>query len=231
MSEFNTGKPPAGEAGMLVIHIEGMTGEFHAYWDRGGLGWRDRPGGQAWEMRHVPASGGFVDWRWATLAELTAAGIPESEARGMVHKSMLADAPWYPPQQEGFGPWVEHTPGSGRPVADGVIVACLYADEREAQKFTFLDDQAKFWRWAEGNIVAYCEKLEDKPAIAATCAPPSEPAQEAPEDGAAMNAAMLQRDQVEQCEKPLPVASSPREPEPWHQRVAPWTNRFGGWGA
>lgn len=237
MSEFNTGKPPSGEAGMCVLLTdERARREYFRRWDGKTFycgRYRDYPDSARLAFRDPIAIGlNVVDWRWATLADLTAAGIPESEARGMVHKSMLPDAPWYPPQQEGFGPWVEHD-GAGLPVDPGTVVLVLWPMEREARRYAPEPAcEAKWRHWGEGcAMVAYCVKLGAKPAIAATCAPPDTPPQEAPEDEAAMNAAMIERDLREPAERPQAVAVAVAEPTPWHLRCAPWTNRFGGWGA
>lgn len=112
--EFNTGKPPAGEAGMCYA-----DGSMWKRWD--GVNWLDGHfinfhSINAEQLRGAHAAlhigGTPSEWRWATLAEITAAGIPESEARGMVHKSMLpeaaADAEW--------GPWIFCERGSKCPI-------------------------------------------------------------------------------------------------------------------
>lgn len=91
------------------------------------------------------------------------------------------------------------------------------------------------------SIVAYCLKLENKPAIlghkheiAATRAEPSKPTQDEPEDEAAMNAAMIERDLRPSTSRELARAIDYAADSVASEnilKVAPWTNRFGGWGA
>lgn len=79
---------PAGEGGM-VVHEDGSN----AYWDGKVLNIWCNSFAEAWrENDGYPSSCPDGEMRFATLAELTAGGIPESEARGMVHKTMLPEA-------------------------------------------------------------------------------------------------------------------------------------------
>lgn len=251
MSEFNTGKPPAGEAGMCVCAVVGLTGEFWKRWD--GARWYDGQSISTLGRVRTAQSTKWTSpapkaWRWAALAEITAAGIPESEARGMVHKSMLANAPWYPPQQDGFGPWIETDRSGTPPVQSGVVCDVLAHCEREKRTWAPASPRAVMdhwgWEWDEGDryrLVAYCVKLatteQAEPTTAeveATQKPqsPEDFMRDMKADELAMNAGMLERDEERMWSKPKRVTlSTSTEPTPWHLRCAPWTNRFGGWGA
>lgn len=164
--EFKTGKPPAGETGMCVIQVCGRI--YFSYFDLGRFGWRDNAI-NAFELREEPAgSQGQEGWRWATLAEITAAGIPESEARGMVHRSQLPDAKW--------GPWIEWS-GGPCPIPPGTKAGEWQALYRDGD--AVVDDDLFGYRWYHvgdaGDFVAYRVKLSAVPAppgiVAATCAP------------------------------------------------------------
>lgn len=173
---------------------------------------------------------------------------------------------WYPPQQEGFGPWIEHD-GGGMPVPRDARVNVLKSYERYERRFRNIGWAAAHWAW--GTVVAYCVKLDEKPApvesggddvlvelrrlwsiygeeavnrvgfdvgllagqrwtmahlsIAADLLAASKPK-------ADPNAAMLARDLVNYpVSKPRPIAK--RVPVNPFLVCAPWTNRFGGWGA
>lgn len=171
-SEFNTGKPPAGEAGMCAIQYCGQSG--WQFWNGEFFGYQAIVNGIAWAHEFGHINGAFAEWdcsgnwRWATFAEVSAEVGPE-EAAKMVHKSQLPEAVAEPTPTE-----VEATQ---EPCTPESYVEDLRADE------------------------------------------------------AAMNAPMLQRDSVAPYVKPAARAIVVAEPLPWHLRCAPWTNRFGGWGA
>ena len=73
-----------------------------------------------------------------------------------------ANQPWLPPQQEGFGPWIEWKPGDLGPRV-GDIVRILQGASRGSRRWdrqTF-EGPAKQWSWCGNYIVAYCVKLPD----------------------------------------------------------------------
>ena len=73
-----------------------------------------------------------------------------------------ANQPWYPPQQEGFGPWIEWKPGDLGPRV-GDIVCILRGRNRDNRMWyrqTF-EGPAEQWSWCGNDIVAYCVKLPD----------------------------------------------------------------------
>lgn len=90
---------------------------------------------------------------------------------------------WYPPQQEGFGPWFEHKAGEACP-----ITAVKAGDYRvrftDGTTTSPVCDAVRHGAWAPlgldifstgkapTRIAAYCLKIEAKPALTATCAPP-----------------------------------------------------------
>ena len=67
--------------------------------------------------------------------------------------------PWLPPQQPGFGPWIEYKLGDKGPRI-GDVVHILKQFERNKRAF-FADaaDTADCWTW-DDEVVAYCVKLE-----------------------------------------------------------------------
>ncbi|MFN7611073.1 MAG: hypothetical protein ACK5QX_09100 [bacterium] len=67
-----------------------------------------------------------------------------------------AHQPWYPPQPEGFGPWIEYSGKNGPRVDE--IVCVLDSFERERRKYNHEEGIALGWDWEE--TVAYCVKLE-----------------------------------------------------------------------
>ena len=73
-----------------------------------------------------------------------------------------ANTPWVPPQQEGFGPWIEWKPGDPGPrIGDIVrILRGTNRDKRMWDRQTF-EGLAKQWSWGGNDIVAYCVKLPD----------------------------------------------------------------------
>lgn len=80
---------------------------------------------------------------------------------------------WLPPQQEGFGPWIEFEgPYDRSPVAADTEVGYLLRVERKAQCYHHEGHPAGAYRW--GSLcVAYCVKLEEQPAA-------SDPSAQAP---------------------------------------------------
>lgn len=159
---FNTGAPPACEVGMCRKYIEPFT--KWQFWNGSFYGFLTSSPEAAFDW--FDCDGVFANddrpWRWATIRELTDAGIPEAEARTMVHESQLPEtqeAPWYPPQQEGFGPWIEcdgHRP-DGLP--DESTVARLFRSERACHQYEHDPKEAEYFRgWS--SIVAFCIKLD-----------------------------------------------------------------------
>lgn len=71
-----------------------------------------------------------------------------------------ANTPWLPPQQEGFGPWIEYRVGDPGPrVGDEVVV--MYNGDRSTRDCSNILSMAYAERWAqEDHIVAYCVKLD-----------------------------------------------------------------------
>lgn len=74
------------------------------------------------------------------------------------------DAPWLPPQQDGFGPWVEHAPGTKPSCYGRSLAHVLLRHEREREAF-FANavDQLGEWDWGDdgdSGIVAYALRLE-----------------------------------------------------------------------
>ena len=72
--------------------------------------------------------------------------------------------PWLPPQQEGFGPWIEYKPGDKGPrVGDKIRVLLLAMRQAKVEPFDLDIERANVFQWGPvGNpIVAYCVKLED----------------------------------------------------------------------
>ena len=73
-----------------------------------------------------------------------------------------ANQPWYPPRQEGFGPWIEWKPGDPGPRI-GDIVRIFRGASRDSRRWarqTF-EGPAEEWSWFGSDIVAYCVKLPD----------------------------------------------------------------------
>ena len=73
-----------------------------------------------------------------------------------------ANTPWLPPQQEGFGPWIEWKPGDLGPRI-GDIVRIFRGASRDSRRWarqTF-EGPAEEWSWFGSDIVAYCVKLPD----------------------------------------------------------------------
>ena len=80
-------------------------------------------------------------------------------ARNAIKAFIEANQPWLPPQQEGFGPWIEWKPGDPGPrVTDTIHV--LLVSERAARTFDASDAGSAQTRWQNQNTVAYCVKLE-----------------------------------------------------------------------
>ena len=96
------------------------------------------------------------------------ARIPEASLlnvkaeRAILRAFIEANTPWLPPQQEGFGPWIEWKPGDlGPRVGDIVcILRRTNRDNRMWDRQTF-EGPAKKWSWCGNDIVAYCVKLPE----------------------------------------------------------------------
>ena len=85
-----------------------------------------------------------------------------TRARNAIKAYIEATAPWLPPQQEGFGPWIEWKPGDLGPRI-GDIVCILRGRNRDNRMWyrqTF-EGPAEQWSWCGNDIVAYCVKLPD----------------------------------------------------------------------
>lgn len=73
----------------------------------------------------------------------------------------MTDKIWYPPVQEGFGPWIMHT-GVKQPLADDVLCNVLLDWEIKYREVLIDEKPANYWNWeCEGadRIVMYCVKL------------------------------------------------------------------------
>jgi hypothetical protein len=79
-----------------------------------------------------------------------------------LHAFIEANTPWLPPQQEGFGPWIEWEPGDPGPRIGDIVCILRGAnrDKRMWYRQTF-EGPAKQWSWGGNDIVAYCVKLPD----------------------------------------------------------------------
>jgi hypothetical protein len=85
----------------------------------------------------------------------------------MQHDNAAASGLWYPPQQPGFGPWIEWSGGES-PVSGRSKVAWILSHERAARRYSHMERRAEHLVW--GIIGAYCVALEDQPAATACAA-------------------------------------------------------------
>ena len=76
-----------------------------------------------------------------------------------LEKHIEATTPWLPPQQEGFGPWIEYRVGDPGP-REFEIAARLTKDERESRDYDHAPAQALDLCWVD-STVAYCVKLPE----------------------------------------------------------------------
>ena len=83
-------------------------------------------------------------------------------ARNAIKAYIEANTPWLPPQQEGFGPWIEWKPGDLGPRI-GDIVRVLIKSNRETRNWEHqrYEGCADEWSWCHHGVVAYCVKLPD----------------------------------------------------------------------
>lgn len=96
------------------------------------------------------------------------ARIPETSllnvkaARAILRAFIEANTPWHPPQQEGFGPWIEWKPKDLGPRI-GEIVRVLLKSNREARNWEHqrYEGRADKWSWCRHGVVAYCVKLPE----------------------------------------------------------------------
>lgn len=98
------------------------------------------------------------------------ARIPEASllnvkaARAILRAFIEANTPWLPPQQEGFGPWIEYGPGDPGPHINDTVVVLLQG-RREAKVVPKPTKAclARTLHWGESfnPIVAYCVKLPE----------------------------------------------------------------------
>ena len=74
-----------------------------------------------------------------------------------------ATTPWLPPQEEGFGPWIEYRVGDPGPrVTDQVLVLLSHMRDRRIKPKEI--KYAPHWTWHDdvaNHVVAYCVKLPD----------------------------------------------------------------------
>lgn len=79
-----------------------------------------------------------------------------------MHEQSASAALWYPPQQKGFGPWIERTSARGQcPAPKGSRILWMTCDERRGRRFSAEECNAGDRAWST-FVVAYCVKLEDK---------------------------------------------------------------------
>lgn len=95
-----------------------------------------------------------------------APSISEAEAYKRLRAHIEANQPWLPPQQEGFGPWIEYRVGDPGPrVTDTVCLLLRKMRELRLAPTGLTPGSAREFVW-DGNapnpIVAYCVKLEAK---------------------------------------------------------------------
>jgi hypothetical protein len=141
---FNSANLPAGEAG--------LTGGFTS-------GWRDTPAGRGslrGEFKSYSSGGANpngLPWRWATLRELTDAGIPEAEARTMVHRSQLPEAQEAPPPPSVREDWSAWNDGDPIPAYDRVDIIRVAAGIKGAS-LSQIDNVATVSQyWGPGSFV------------------------------------------------------------------------------
>jgi len=73
---------------------------------------------------------------------------------------MKPDDPWYPPRQEGYGPWIEGEPVG---IKDGTrMIHCLSIFERANKNFEPISVEFRDWQSLVAGCVAHCIKLEVK---------------------------------------------------------------------
>ena len=97
------------------------------------------------------------------------ARIPEASllnvkaARAILRAFIEANTPWLPPQQEGFGPWIEYWPGDPGPrVNDEVLVlAEIERKKKYTPKVRGLARDVAWENTGRSAIIAYCVKLPE----------------------------------------------------------------------
>ena len=94
---------------------------------------------------------------------------------------------WLPPQQEGFGPWIEWTgPHGESPVPGDTLVGYLLTNEREVQKYQHEGYVAGVYSWGD-RCAAYCVKLEEPQVEQPAASDPSAAAPPAPAPDTALS--------------------------------------------
>lgn len=86
------------------------------------------------------------------------ARVSAGDAFNRISAHVQATLPWYPPQPEGFGPWIEYKEGDKGPCVNDEV-CCLLFRHRYNKKFRVSSRLANSWSWnQEGDeaIVAYC---------------------------------------------------------------------------
>lgn len=89
-------------------------------------------------------------------------GAPKIDRAIAVLRTFVdTNTPWLPPQQEGFGPWIEYRVGDPGPrVTDAVQV--LYERDRARRLWDGERSASEFpWHRTHDPIVAYCVKLRE----------------------------------------------------------------------
>lgn len=146
---------------------------------------------------------------------------------------MQDESKWYPPQQIGFGPWLECHPEVS--LRKGQVIAWLPKEERASRRYIKAQMALPVdLRGMPESWGAYCIKLEDQPTAAEVEATqkPETPTLDALEDEAEANRRMIERDGPA---LPAPVVTPApgfilpgfRSEEPGLMVVAGFDHRFG----
>jgi hypothetical protein len=175
--QWNEGLPPKGEAFLCVVNLNAISGSWFCLWNR------DAFGGSAYTNPHDRSAKAAIErpgrhqhsvknWRYATESEMRSGGCTEEQIAKYCHPSQREgqkDAvglaplireqqkPWYPPQQEGFGPWIEYGPNEFVPPGR---IGFLYDCEREDRRFIpNMQVLPVLEPFRPAGVVAYCIQL------------------------------------------------------------------------
>lgn len=88
------------------------------------------------------------------------AGAHVSFAYERLLKFIKYNTPWYPPQQEGYGPWIEYRKGGPEPRVED-IVHVLTPYERAQRDFDASQAAPAYEYWPITCVVAYCVKNKE----------------------------------------------------------------------